>query len=324
MTDNTIDNVETDYSFGISNAPIAEEIPDPQPVEPDISGDDVLHGNYFNDTLEGGAGNDSLYGEGGSDELLGGAGDDFLSGSSDTSFVGMGWIPFSFDHTSFLPVDPNENWWDDPWSGSGEFNSSLYLDSEEIESISTNVFSSTTETDILTDSFNDYSAPSYTLNDIQSATSGLYEVLRDEIDTLTGGKGADTFALGNEFGSFYQVKEYIYQDPSYDPDLSGPFSNMCMSLDCQGLAMGRTNDYAIVTDFNSQEGDVFQVYGSIEDYSLSTENFTGTELADTLIHYGSDLVAVVRDNVDVSLEQDFTALGSTPDFTQYFTEYLTA
>jgi VCBS repeat-containing protein len=68
-----------------------------------------------------------------------------------------------------------------------------------------------------------------------------------EIDRLTGYQGADTFVLGNRNSSFY-------------------------------VGAG-VNDYALIQDFNSQEGDAIQLRGSANDYILgvaSTGQGTGT------------------------------------------------
>ncbi len=92
-------------------------------------------------------------------------------------------------------------------------------------------------------------------------------------DELTGGNGADTFVLGDKSGAYYQG-----------------------------------SNYAIVTDFDYQQGDTFQVYGTIEDYSLGTSNSYGSDALDTEIYYQGDLIAVVQDKsgYDVMLEYDFS------------------
>lgn len=144
----------------------------------------------------------------------------------------------------------------------------------------------------------------------------------DEVDTLTGGEGSDTFALGDNFGSYYEDRSYSYLANGF----GGSIYDYCQALACDEIHYheGQTNDYAIITDFNGQEGDLFQIYGNQEEYTLSTENFMGEELADTLIHYGSDLIAVVSDNTDISLERDFSALGNSPDFEGYLTDSFVA
>lgn len=100
-----------------------------------------------------------------------------------------------------------------------------------------------------------------------------YRETRDieQQDTLTGGGGADTFALGDESGVFYREKG--------------------------------SKDYVVITDFsaagiNPFELDTIQLKGSIGDYSLrSAQGIAGFSASDTAIfHQGGneDLIGIVR------------------------------
>ncbi|MGB3614687.1 MAG: hypothetical protein WBA10_12915, partial [Elainellaceae cyanobacterium] len=84
------------------------------------------------------------------------------------------------------------------------------------------------------------------------------------------GDGADLFVLGTAVKAYYQ-----------------------------GLG------HATITDFYALEGDRFKVHGSIDDYSLSFQNVSGTSASDTLIRYQNDLIGVVQDTTSVALTQDF-------------------
>jgi Ca2+-binding RTX toxin-like protein len=99
-----------------------------------------------------------------------------------------------------------------------------------------------------------------------------------EFDTLTGGSDADTFVLGQE-----------------------------TNISVNGYAYYLGDGHATITDFDYQQGDKFQVYGSIENYSLGTSNWSGSDALDTGIYYQDDLIAVVQDKSgsDVLLEYDF-------------------
>ncbi len=97
-----------------------------------------------------------------------------------------------------------------------------------------------------------------------------------EIDTLTGGEGADTFVLGNSIQSFYEG-----------------------------------SGYAVITDFDSAAGDVFEVFGNFEDYSLSSGNWSGSYTDDTLIEFKGDVIGVVTDSSEVVLADDFTFIGNS-------------
>jgi Ca2+-binding RTX toxin-like protein len=99
-----------------------------------------------------------------------------------------------------------------------------------------------------------------------------------EFDTLTGGADADEFVLGQQ--TLFSSNGYSYY-----------------------LGEG----HATITDFNYQQDDKFQVFGSINDYSLGTSNWSGSDALDTGIYYQGDLIAVVQDKSgdDVLLAYDF-------------------
>ena len=85
-----------------------------------------------------------------------------------------------------------------------------------------------------------------------------------EYDYLSGGVGADIFILGDSFEAFYQEA-----------------------------------GFATITDFNFSEGDKIQVFGNIDDYSLS-EFYGGID-----IYYQDDLIGYVENTANVILEEDF-------------------
>ena len=78
---------------------------------------------------------------------------------------------------------------------------------------------------------------------------------------MTGGLGADTFVLGDSFGSYYQ-----------------------------GLG------YATITDFNYAEGDKIDVFGSYTNYGV-----TDLANGDAQIKYNGDLIAVVENGAGAAL-----------------------
>jgi len=92
-----------------------------------------------------------------------------------------------------------------------------------------------------------------------------------EFDTLKGGTGADTFVLGEGI-AFYASPE--------------------------------TDEFARILDFSRAEGDKIQVSGSISDYSLELDVFGGAG-----IRYQGNLIGVVENVTNLSLQLDFTFTG---------------
>jgi VCBS repeat-containing protein len=96
-----------------------------------------------------------------------------------------------------------------------------------------------------------------------------------EVDTLTGGAGADTFGLGDRSKPFY-------------------------------LGGGGT-DAAIITDFNPAEGDILELNGFPSDYALVFED---TDKIAVDIYYknalgGTDLIAVLNGLTDFDLNGNY-------------------
>ncbi|MCA1994889.1 MAG: M10 family metallopeptidase C-terminal domain-containing protein, partial [Coleofasciculus sp. S288] len=226
------------------------------------------NGGSGNDIIEGNSANNVLHGNGGNDTISGGGGDDYMDG-------GAGWDTVDYSY----------------WGGGGTYNLATGVASfpgfydEEIlnfEGIITgagndNVIGSATDNRIETGAGNDTvsgGAGNDSLNGY-GGTIGEYDVLSGDYSFSQPGvqdtsDGADTFILGDAFGAYY-------------------------------LGLG----YATITDFYWYEGDKFQVHGSVGDYSLGFQNWSGDSLNDTLIYYQSDLIAVVEDTTNVIASLDF-------------------
>ena len=83
-----------------------------------------------------------------------------------------------------------------------------------------------------------------------------------EFDTLTGGANADKFVLGAQ--SYYNF-------------YTG-------------------SGFALITDFNSSEGDKIALFETLDQYNLVSGNFGyGTAALDTKIFFGNDQIGVVQD-----------------------------
>jgi Tol biopolymer transport system component len=98
-----------------------------------------------------------------------------------------------------------------------------------------------------------------------------------DIDTLVGGRGADTFSIGLNF-TYFGGTGMI---PTY--------------------ASNGDADYALIQDFTTR--DVIELYGSIDQYTFSSANVVGSATPDTLIYWKVEntleLVAVVQDVTNV-------------------------
>jgi Ca2+-binding RTX toxin-like protein len=96
-----------------------------------------------------------------------------------------------------------------------------------------------------------------------------------EVDTLTGGAGADTFVLGSRSQPFY-------------------------------VGQGGT-DAAIITDFKSAEGDILEMFGSANNYSIVFEDADKVAVD---IYYknplgGTDLIAILNGVADFNLNANY-------------------
>jgi Ca2+-binding RTX toxin-like protein len=101
----------------------------------------------------------------------------------------------------------------------------------------------------------------------------------NEIDTLIGGLGADTFAIFEK-----------------EPQFNIPY------LDGLG-----EHSYAIILDFKKADGDAILMVGKNQDYEFVSGNYDyGNEsLKDTKIFYQGDMIAVVSDNMAADLTLSF-------------------
>ena len=89
----------------------------------------------------------------------------------------------------------------------------------------------------------------------------------EEIDSLTGGAGSDTFVIGDSTGVDYQ---------------SGG------SNDTEDFSFAIISDFSLVEDF-------IQASGSSSNYELVSGNWFGNASQDTGIYLGDDVIAVVQD-----------------------------
>lgn len=254
------------------------------------SGDDTLEGGTGRDTLHGGIGNDILDGGDGDDSLNGGMGNDTLKGGAgnDTLVAGIGinivdggsgtdTLIADYSQSSYVGVHLG-------WLGAnsiyGRNNEGVVLSHNGIErfqvtgTIYADVFEGGSSNDTFTGGEgNDYLTGAGG-NDFLSGGGSSW----GEIDTLTGGAGADTFSLVAQSGN-------------------------------PGYANDDVNDYALITDFSLAQGDKIQLDGFATYYQLVSSplgNVGGSAQDTAIVYIGSeqdkyDLVGILQ---DVSLQSN--------------------
>jgi Ca2+-binding RTX toxin-like protein len=215
-----------------------------------LGGNDTLNGGNGNDLLNGGDGSDQLFGQGNDDILIGGQGNDFLDGG-----------------------DGNDQLF-------GDSNGDVLIGGQGNDFLGGNdVLNGGNGNDLLNGEAG---------NDILigvNSTAGLPGA-GNEIDTLTGGAGADQFHLGDSTSVYYD--------------------------DRSSLTAG-LNNYALLTDFNPNEGDLIQLHGSKTDYRLGvspTELPTGIAIyklapPPTVTAFQDELIGIVQSNTNLSLNANY-------------------
>ncbi|MFG6094987.1 family 16 glycosylhydrolase [Leptothoe sp. ISB3NOV94-8A] len=205
------------------------------------AGNDHLDGGWGHDQLDGGIGNDTLFGDRGRDSLNGGAGDDHLDG---------GWGHDQLDGGAGNDVIEGSVGHDRLHGGLGHDQLSGGQGRDSLIGV-----------------------------DINASTRAAF-VGTNEIDVLSGGKGADIFYLGDTTSVFYD--------------------------DGNSLSSGQ-NDYALISDFNYRHRDLIQLHGPLDNYQLEA---TVTNLSQGMGIYlkttgQSELIGIVENVTDFALSDQF-------------------
>lgn len=248
------------------------------------TGNDVLFGGDGGDWLDGGDDNDWLYGDADNDILLGGNGYDFLNGGtgSDTMIGGAGNDSYTVDHINDIVRESPDSGID------SVFASVSYTLTDNVENLNLSGSENISGTgnsgnNQIYGNRGDNNLVGGTGNDTLSG----YEWATSEYDTLTGGAGSDTFVLGDSEGSHYTGSDYaIIKD--FDANASSIFP--------------------LFLDF---EYDTIQVSGSLSDYTLSQQSWAGvgSVALDTVIYKGTDVIGIVQDTTNVSLNRNFLVVS---------------
>lgn len=246
-------------------------------------GDDLLRGRDGNDTLNGGIGNDIMQGNAGNDVYIVDSSGDRVQ---ELSFEGTDLVRSSVNYT--LPSDVENLLLTGSNAYSGYGNS---LDNQITGNSGNNYLFGANENDTLFGLGGNDNLAGGSGNDIINGDGGNdfltgYGGYSSESDTLTGGSGGDTFALGSEYCYDDYYYYYCYTDSFY-----------------------YGTGHATITDFSRAQGDKIQIAFSLGDYTLDTSsNFGGSLNNDTAIYYNDDLIAVVLDRTNLN-ELDFYELG---------------
>ncbi len=200
------------------------------------SGNDYIDALAGNDSVFGGSGNDSLYGNDGDDFLYGDYGDDFVYGGAGNDAVIGSW---GNDHL---------------YGGDGD---DVLGFSSTHDEIGNDELHGGTGNDKLYGGTGDDWLHGGTGNDLLEAGNGNdlltgvqwdnWNAGKGEIDTLTGGAGADRFVLGDSYEVYYD------DDWSY------------------GLG---TQDYALIKDFTLGQDQII-LHGSSSEYVIGGSPISG-------------------------------------------------
>lgn len=239
------------------------------------SGNDVITFTVANnEVINTGAGNDTINAGLGEDIVDGGTGDDLLTidystvGSPGFGVVGWedGFVPGSFSYQV------------------GPFGSHHHVGAQNIERVNvigtqySDFFRGGRGNDTLNGGNGDDRVEGWAGSDIllggagnDTLDGGFGGFLGiGEIDTLTGGTGADDFIVGTRFDSYYV---------DGDPITNG------------------VNDYALITDFSLSEGDRIILQGAAEFYSMNfspVAGVAGTAIYRTAGQVAPELIAIVQ------------------------------
>ena len=296
------------------------------------SGNDSLDGNSHNDALYGGLGNDTLNGGSGKDTLHGGSGNDVMRGGlgDDTYYVDSHLDQVIEDAPSrssssklwaTATVHPGEN---DKVFVSARLNSYSLDDNVENltiygrrSSATFEAFGNEADNYITNASFNQKSSIDAGRGDdtlIGGSTS----------DTLSGGAGEDLLMGGTGY-------DYLRGDANNDTlvgvggpgNIGGEVDRLRGGIGADKFYLfnpvtgadylGDQSSYAIIEDFSRSAGDTIHVeQPTVGQYTLGHVNVRGgSELTDTAISFGGEVIAYVIGNTNVNLSDlRFESVGN--------------
>lgn len=295
-------------------------------------GNDRLDGNSHNDKLYGGSGNDTIDGGSGDDTLDGGSGNDVMRGGlgNDTYYVdshldrilenapsrsrsSRGWTTAT--------THPGEN---DKVFVSARLNS--YSLDDNVEHLTIHGRRSNATFEAFGNEADNY------ITNVSSNQKSSIDAGRGD-DTLIGGSTSDTLSGGSGDdllmgGTGY---DYLRGDANNDTLVGvGGAGNSGAEVDLLrgGIGadqfylfnpatgadyLGNPNSYAVIEDFSRFAGDTIHVeQATVGQYTLGHVNVRGgSELTDTAISFGGEVIAYVIGNTNVNLSDlRFESVGN--------------
>jgi Ca2+-binding RTX toxin-like protein len=221
---------------------------------------DYLLGGYGADTLLGGLGHDSLFGSGGGDSLVGGLGDDVFGIHAPTDKVveaaGGGIDTVLVSGMAAYTLGANIE------------NGSLSDDTP----VDGGLLTGNNDHNVLVGNGVSNILVGLRGNDTLIGDGG-WNLGWNSVDTLTGGLGADVFALATaDTGMLYA-------------GFGGGMEGGGRGDETLGGGSAQ-EDYALITDFNATQNDRLQLFGSAEQYFLGSSPVSG--VAGTGVFFDSD------------------------------------
>lgn len=275
-----------------------------------LAGDDTVYGSYTfstldSDTLHGGDNNDFLYGMGGNDFLYGDAGDDFLGAvggyddpgddhmyggsGKDTLYGGTG-NDYLYGGSEDDTLDGGDG---SDWLEGGEghdlLRGGLMGDSLIGNAGNDNLQGGDGDDALYGDSL--WGTASSGQDILYGGEGKDYLYGGNGNDALVGGNGED-FLAGNGSGNSTSDIDRLLGGSEADVFGLG-YTGSFNTLNYTG------SGYAVIMDFNAAQGDRIRI-GSANSYTLKQVNLVGNAAQDMGIYHNGDLIAVVRDTLNVS------------------------
>ena len=305
--------------FGTINNDLLFGTPEDDVIDVLEGNDDVVSAGEGNDTVFGGLGDENIFGAAGDDELNGGEGTDYIQGGTGNDLIDGG------TETDIL-IGNDDN---DTIFG-GEGNDLILGDINDTDGTGDDVLFGGAGDDKITGGNGSDSVFGEGDRDIVSGAFGndtVYGGANDDLvfgawddDLVYGDEGDDEVSGGSGNDSVYggQGADTVFGVSSFSPqpglgeidELTGDVGSDVFKLG-QVLPTGTstvfyddgdtettgTNDYALISDFDLEEGDKIKLVGEKRDYSLAAaaEGFpSGTAI---YLNDGDspELIAIVKD-----------------------------